>query len=155
MSNVHLHLAPNFDGEVHVHIGPHTVSATFTDGTPTENSTVAADVIDADIAAILDRFTRYDASAPVRVIYKKMIDLGWNPNSPAVRVEGKAPEAYIRWVRVWPQGTRVTLYQETRTLSAGKNNKYFFHVDYSINVNSALEQLVTFMAEISIADEKK
>jgi len=146
-----------YDGDVHVHIGPHTVSATFSSGTPTTggSATIKADLIAADIAAILDRFIRYDASSPVHLIYKKMIALGWIPYAPAVRVEGKAPEAYIRWVCLWPNGTRVTLYQETRTLSNGKNSRYQFHVDYSVNADSAIEQLEQFMAKISAADEGK
>ena len=158
MPTLHLNLASDIDGDVHAHMRPHTLSATFTSGTPTtENSatTITADMISADIAAILDRFTRYDSSAPVHVIYKKMTELGWTPYAPAVRVEGKAPEAYIRWVRLWPKGTRVTLYQETRTLGTGNNSKHFFHVDYSIDVESAVGELENFMTEISKVDEKK
>jgi len=70
----------------------------------------------AQVEALLhDMQRRGPESARSRVmeVYYLLLKQGWTPYPPEPRAPGtKATKRYVRWVRHWPAGTTVTLYQE-------------------------------------------
>jgi hypothetical protein len=149
---IHLHLPANFDGELHLHLGA--------DGSAGQTITVPIDTvgsgIDPALESVLERFERYAGTRLSRELFDILIQLGWEPNAPTVRKEGKVPEAYIRWVRTWPKGSRVVLYQDSQSLSSragvAEGEWNYFATTYDTDVLAARAVLTDFMAEVEHHD---
>ncbi|MFD1083451.1 hypothetical protein [Micromonospora andamanensis] len=100
------------------------------------------------------------ARGRVLEVYYLLLKDGWSPYPPQPRAPGtKASKRYVRWIRQWPAGTRVTLYQEpTGYLAAsGKikpDDPRRFYVDYTEHdTEYVAEQLAALTGRVNEADQ--
>jgi hypothetical protein len=151
---IHLHLGDTFTGELHVHLAGSTATTSFVNGTTVATESPSLSEITSTeitmtkaISEIMQRFTKYDSSSPAQEMYNAMIEAGWTPHAPAVRVDNKPPEAYIRWVWSQPGGSKPpSLYQGSRSIGTGKGAKHSFHADYStLGVADVISKIKAFM----------
>lgn len=115
---------------------------------------------DAAITELVNDLARRHQGDPARPsqVYLTLKARGWTPHAPDARAPGtKAAKRYIRWVRTWPNGTPVTLYQEANYVSASgklaETDPRRFHVDYTQNDPQQLDKkLAEFTGRIDELD---
>ena len=116
----------------------------------------------AEIEALLHEMQRRSpepARGRVVQLYYLLREQGWTPYPPAARAPGtKATKRYIRWVRRWPGGTTVTLYQEPGNLAASgkvaESEPRRFAIDYAAHdIPQVVEQLAELTRRIDDADQ--
>jgi hypothetical protein len=126
----------------------------------------APESTDTDPAALrelLDDLERRSPAATrdrVSQVYLALEQRGWTPYAPAPGTPGtRATKRHIRWVRKWPGGTTVTLYQEPGSIAASNkvgDELRKFHVDYTEhNARQVIEQLDTFTEHVEQADRAR
>ncbi|MEU4560569.1 hypothetical protein AB0F72_19505 [Actinoplanes sp. NPDC023936] len=95
-------------------------------------------------------------------VYYLLIKDGWTPYPPEPRAPGtKATKRYVRWVRQWPHGTDVTLYQEPAgyLAASGKiraDDPRRFSVDYAVpehDIDYVTTELAAFTARVTETDQ--
>jgi hypothetical protein len=105
--------------------------------------------IQSQLADLADRYPADPHRAAQ--VFRILEDANWTAHAPDPRTPGTpATRRYLRWERTWPNGTKVTLYQEhDRVAASGKihdDDTRRFHSDYATHDPRQLSEQLDALA---------